>query len=437
MLVKKRLIVLFAFILIVSVHGVALLQDSQNTQFSRDADTELQILTEINRWRVHRGFLPLMRNPDLDEIALEQADYISAKVPFEGEAGFHIDAYGDGVSKRALYYGWPAYDDDPNKELISEIAAYFPSVMGSIHFWQTSKPHHDAVETAGYREAGVAVLRKGDWLLSYVELAGRQDVLPVTYDAAHNTLYLSTDQSWYAEPFTPLYVRILDSKGNRLHSDDWLPWSERIRLPANPPNNLTVIVSDGIREITTNVDLSQSLIYPSDPPPPHVATTLSTFSPLTTNPSSTSTVSDETPAKTPTPIDGQFQVRMVYDNTSFSLINQSPAALDLSRLMISSHVINFSRDGQWLGHYSGVSVNRFPSTWCMQVWSFEVFTGPPAVPDGCTRMASGRSAVLAGERFWLANRFDVYYGGDLMTSCFRDTHECGFDVPASTDLTSN
>jgi phosphopantetheinyl transferase len=65
----------------------------------------------------------------------------------------------------------------------------------------------------------------------------------------------------------------------------------------------------------------------------------------------------------------------------------------------------------------------------MQVWSFPVFNGPPDVPGGCTRMASGRSLLNPGDRFWLAGRFDISYAGDIIVTCFRDDHECGFDVP--------
>jgi uncharacterized protein YkwD len=423
---KRTFLVLVLFLgIFVLSQGIASLHEEN---FTRDPDAEIQVLTELNRWRIHRGLGPLMRNSDLDALAMQQATYKAPLVPFTGEIDFHKDSWGDGVFKRAEFYGWPSYDNEPNKVLVSEIAAYYPSVSGAISFWQHSTPHRKSVTTPGYREAGVAVLRKGNWLLSYVVLGGREDVLPVMYDPVRNLLYLSTDKSWFAHPFRPLYVKILDDQGNRLHSEEWLVWRDRIPLPPNATDNITVVVSDGIQEITTQTNLYDARIYPADPlPTPKPAPTA--------RPSLNLVRSPVTPAPTQEPavpsvtIDGSFDVKMVYGDTSFSLINQSSRALDLSRLIIVSNTLNFKRTADWLGKYSKVALTDFPTHWCMQVWSYEVFTGPPGLPTGCSTLASGRSLLSAGDRFWLSSRFDVYYGLTLVATCRRGQKECGFDVP--------
>jgi hypothetical protein len=406
--------------------GIAALHD---TDFTRDPDIELQVLTELNRWRIHRGLVPLMRNTDLDTLAMGQATYKAPQVPFTGTVDFHLDAWGDGVFKRAEFYGWPSYDNEPDKVLVSEIAAYFPSVSGAIHFWQNSPPHRKSVTTAGYREAGVAVLRRGDWLLSYVVLGGRQDILPVTYDPVRNLLYLSTDKSWFAHPFRPLYVKILDDQGNRLHNDEWLVWQDRIPLPPNATDNITVVVTDGIQEITTHTNLYDARIYPADPLPTPQPIPTARPSLNLVRAAVTPIVPTLAPTFTPMPVDGKFDVKMVYGDTSFSLINESARELDLSKLMITSEALHFKRTADWLGKYSKVALTSFPSNWCMQVWSYEVFTGPPDLPTGCGTLASGRSLLNAGDRFWLANQFDVYYGLTLVASCRRGQKVCGFDIP--------
>lgn len=426
MVIRRRyLVVLFALLVIIlGVQGIALLGDDD---FSRDTDTEWKVMSELNRWRLHSGLGPLMRNPDLDAMAMLQAEYVSPMVPFTGEVDFHTDAWGDGVAGRAVLYGWPGYEDDLNKVLISEIAAYFPTVNGALRFWQNSPPHHDAVETAGFREVGVAVLRRGDWLLTYAVLGGRPDVMPVMYDPARDILYLTTDKSYNAEPFDPLFVRITDKQDRALHQDDWLVWSDRVHLPHGIPNDLIVTVSDGIRDITTEIDLREVRVFPSDPMPPASETTLAEFTPIETSAASVTTAYPE--AVRPEPSGADFQVKMVYDDVSFTLMNQSSHDLDLSRLRIVSEVIDFSRGAQWLGRYSDKPLSAFPNRWCMQVWSYRVYSGPPELPDECTTLASGRSLLNPGDRFWLTYRFEIYYGRQLVVTCFRDDLQCGFDVP--------
>ena len=54
---------------------------------------------------------------------------------------------------------------------------------------------------------------------------------------------------------------------------------------------------------------------------------------------------------------------------------------------------------------------------------------PPPLPGECMMMVSGRSLLRPGERFWLAGRFDVMYGRDVLATCNADWGQCAFDLP--------
>jgi uncharacterized protein YkwD len=428
---RTRLVFLFmlSFVFVCLLTAYTGLQAPTSSEaYPRDEAAELEVITELNFWRIRRGLSPLQRNPDLDYLAMLQAEYIAPNVPFTGEVDFHTDQYGDGVFKRAELAGWPGYDT-PDRVLVSEIAAYFPSVDGAINFWQHSAVHKASVETGGFRELGVAVLRYENWYISYVVLGGRPEVYPVLYDPTRGTLYLSIDRSVFSDNYRPTRVQILDAAGNRLHNDEWLIWSDRMPLPQGASDVLTVIYSDGIREYKTSVNLYDARIFPSMPTP----TPSNTPTPAPTATPVLATSTPQPPTMTPTstqpPANGHFEVKLVYDNQSLTLINESSSALNLVPLTFVSQSIGLTRTGAWLGKYSKVSLETFPSHYCMQAWSFEQSHIPPTLPEDCTVRASGRSVLKVGERFWLAGRFEVAYRNETIAVCYADTGQCAFDIP--------
>src|SRR5687768_2340700 len=67
----------------------------QDDRFPRDQDIESEIISIINRYRIRDGRTPLSRNPDLDYLAMQQADYMKVWMPFtSGDINYHIDAFG-------------------------------------------------------------------------------------------------------------------------------------------------------------------------------------------------------------------------------------------------------------------------------------------------------------------------------------------------------
>ncbi len=285
-------------LLLLAVSQASMQQEGE--RYPRDVSVEDEILGELNRWRIRIGLDPLARNADLDFLAMEQARYMAPRIPFLGETEFHLDQYGYGIVGRARLFGWPGYDI-PSRLVISEIAAYFPDVAGSINFWQTSRIHNAAVTTAGFREAGVAVLRHRNWILTYVVMGGRPNVLPVTYDAGRNVLFLSRDRSLYGDNFRPTRVRILDEFGERVHDQEWLVWSNRLLLPRGANGTITVIQTDGIRESRWTLNLYDSRVFPADPTPTPSNTPQPTRTPTPILVTATPTPVLPTPTPTATP----------------------------------------------------------------------------------------------------------------------------------------
>ena len=61
-----------------------------------------------------------------------------------------------------------------------------------------------------------------------------------------------------------------------MHDDEWLVWSDRLRLPSGATNHMTVIVTDGITGVVAEVYLDQVRIFPADPIPEPTATPMPT-----------------------------------------------------------------------------------------------------------------------------------------------------------------
>jgi hypothetical protein len=251
----------------------------------------------------------------------------------------------------------------------------------------------------------------------------------VTYDPVRNVLFLSLDRSIWTDNYRPTRVQILDDRGERLHEPEWLVWSNRILLPRGANGFITVVVTDGIRQIRGTVDLYNARIFPSDPTPTPSNTPSPTMTATPILQTATPTPIIPTATPTPTPAGGSFDIQMVYNNNSFTLINRSGEPIDLEPLQIVSNTLGQSLSGAWLGAYYQGSINAMPHATCVQAWSFEMFVGPPPLPSGCAMRASGRSLLRAGERFWLAGYFDVLYRQQLMARCDANVGTCGFDLP--------
>lgn len=396
--------------------------------YLRNIEAEREVMTRLNRWRMRATSDPLVRNTTLDAMAMDQGCRTIPDAPFWRAYDFHTDDYGDGIAGRARAFGWQSYEF-PDQVLASEIAAYYPDIDGLFSFWTTSPPHRAAATEQGFREVGVVVLQNEGWLLAYVVLAGRPDVLPVGYDASRRTLILTTDQSVYQQQtaFSPVRVRILNERREPLHAQPWLVWDRQIPLPANAGDNVIVIVSDGVTEIETMVNLNSSLIFPAVPTPTNQPTP--TITPTLLQPTFTALPPTLTPIPSPTAHGDLFDVVMLWDNTSLTIINQSGSPLNLLPLAVVAPDIALSRDGRWFGAYYQGDLEALPAGYCLQAWSYALFAGPPDLPHECVMMASGRSNLAPGQRFWLTGSFNVTYWQQTIAVCQTSLGRCEFDLP--------
>jgi hypothetical protein len=321
--------------------------------------------------------------------------------------------------------------------LAGEIAAYYPNVAGAVNFWQHSTVHRDTVQISGFREVGVYSICRRGWLLSYVVLGGRPGVLPVTYDPVSRALFLTRDVSFYTDKFIPAFVQILGADGLRLHQDEWLVWSDVMQLPAYSGDEITVVMTDGITEVRTAVNLYEDRIFPSQPTP--MPTITPTPHPTSTPVLITATPLPPTPIPSPTPLPQDlsgYDIVLYYNINSITLVNQSGGPLNLAPLAVRSNFPILERSGSWWGAYYGGDLTRVPDRFCMQAYAGEIFNGPDRRPQTCSRLSSVRGNLRVGERFWLGRQFEVLYYRQVVAVCsgVRLTEEsatCSFDLPSN------
>ena len=415
----------------------------------RAPEAEDFILTRLNQWRLALGLTPFSRNQQLDEIARQQANYMSRFAPFS-DARFnqegvfsvwHQDVIGRDILDRLKFSGWPA--NNRGAYIGSEIAAYYTSVSDAIGFWQNSQVHSRTTLTPGFREAGVTTLCWRGWLLTYVVFASQPQTLTATYDPYLNALFLGDESRSYLEPntgFRPDFLQITDEFGNRIHEEEWLLWDDVIRLPVKPPGRFNVFATDGVTSLTLDVDINRDRTFPSQPTP--TMTPTATPSPLpTAGPSPTRFVPTATlvPSPTPPPRNGDSYDMMIYYNVDYyAIVNESGQRVNLSPLTITSGGFPFfQRNFSYLAFpyiQNGGSIESFPIGGCVQGFSGERFDGPGSNPDTCTVQAAWRSALEPGERFWLRRSFEINYGLEIIASCpglviRQGTGVCGFDLP--------
>ena len=127
----------------------------------------------------------------------------------------------------------------------------------------------------------------------------------------------------------------------------------------------------------------------------------------------------------PDPFSGQYDVRLVYDDDSFALVNSSGVPQNFAQLTFESDsgVYTASR---WDNGSLGSPLASFNSGDCMQIWL--VGTELQPVPDTCRRRQSW-NAVAPAQQFWLAtDSFRVRRDGQLLATCLVSSLVCEFDM---------
>ena len=314
----RRLILTLVVVLLAGLLGtVALARTSaQTTPVVNDLNRALDMVGDLNAWRLAEGLAPLRINDTLMKMAMFQAEYLMTLRSIPDGAAIHRGRNGEGVRDRAHYsqFNWPHYARR-DQIAIGEIAAVYTRSR-AISFWRSSPPHARTVTNPAYREIGIAAIPRQHNTLYVVVMGSRPNVLPALIHPETNQLYLTRDQYGPAVHsdgiVNPLNIRLFDVDGRPLH-DEWQPWDEIIDMPTSSTRRFHLLYSDGEHMAMTVVDRTRDIIIlPGHRPPLE----LFPFVPTAT-PGPTATPMPPTPTPVPRPeVDG-----LPIDSRSIPLYN--------------------------------------------------------------------------------------------------------------------
>ena len=400
-----------------------------------------EIVEKLNAWRVSEGTWPLKVNPNLDALALGQAQYLLSLPDIPDGGDIHLGRNGEGpkVRARAAPYSWPTYDR-PEQIALDEIAYVGHNAADALGFWQSSSVHRASSLNPSYREVGVAALPHPFGYLYIVVLGGRPNVLPVTYDSASGVLYLTNErylgargESWIKDATE---VKLFDAEGKPL-SLGWRPWQPTIRLSGYTGDTLFISFRDSRVEVITSVSLTRNLVML--PPGVAVPTTAPLAAMVEVNtatpapsPTATSVAAPGVGVPTPTPLasattaGGEQDIAIIYDSRSLAVLNTSSATRDLSRLEFVAGTTTFSVT-RWQTQFLAAPLDAFPADDCLQTWSWNEQEDVPK-PSDCDNQR-GVTLVAPEGRFWLTNDFVVRWDGIVVANCPVGAGTCPVDLP--------
>ena len=433
-------------LLILLIASIGVQAQEQNTELA------LEIVANINDWRIDEGVWPLKTNPTLEAMALDQATYLASLGSLPGD--LHEGRRGLQPRQRALVapFNWPHY------ELEAQIAigenAGIGSVRSAMNFWRGSDLHTRTALNRGYREIGVAAVPRGSDHIFIVVFGSRPNVLPALADPREpGAIFLSNEEFLYARFFdsiqTASEIRLFDADGRPL-TDGSVDWAETITIPESIGETVFILSSDGDHEILSavNVGVDSAILpgfIPSADDPVQVvaaptATTVPTTQPTpTTAPAEPTTEPTATPAEaepsatpepteepeaTPVPV-ADPDIRIVYEGNTLDVVNISGAAADWQGLEIVGVARTFP-----FSQFSRVAdfpLGAFPARHCLQIRSTSV-SGGVVLPDDCGWVRS--LVTLLPERlFWTLGDFEIRLNGSPLATCPANEGTCEFALP--------
>ncbi|MDX1995290.1 MAG: CAP domain-containing protein [bacterium] len=432
-----------------------------------DDAAALEAIAAINQWRLENGLWPLRFNPLLQDMAKTQAQYVMSLPDIPDD--IHAGVYGEGPRDRAVNrpFEWPYYFMG-NRVSIGENAG-IGNLTFSLNFWRNSEIHRNTSLGEGFREIGVAAYPYRSAHMYFVVFGARPNILPALVNPATGQLHLTSERYRWAVPEIPDFIhavvryRLLDASGQPLTAD-WQPWQPVIDIPANAGDRLTVIYSDGTKEVTTEVNLTapadrailpgyipslaelvqtvsqeiapnatqppivaeaatntpQAVVFATATPAPVTVTPQTVvFATMTPNVSPTLTATATPAVSTPA-----SDLVIVYDANTLTVTNTSGGRLNIADLELVSgeRILRFSAWGQ----FSGSPLDSFGEGLCLQAFSWNQSSAP--------RPAECRDAVgvvtLAPERlFWTQADFTVNRAGNVLATCTLGAGRCTVDLP--------
>lgn len=449
------------------------------------------VLGLLNQWRISEGLSPLILNPVLQKMALDQARLVLPKLDTIAYEDYHKDASGRSAIRRAIeVYNWPSYRL-PERVEIGENAAEFPPQL-AVNFWQNSAIHRKAAANPNYREVGVAALplRRGSYLF-YTVLGSRLEVLTALIDPDGKTLYLTQDTSRYnPDRATAPTVQLFDQ--NRVAITQPQAWQSKLTLPPDARLPLYVLYTSKVGQqwimidptrnaailpngsVTVSAQLAAITAKPieSDQAPGAVAaapTAAPTETASSLPPSSTPTVAAPQVAPTATatiislptlaPQTAAAAIPTISVPTAIIILpTASPTTLPPTTLPPTATapsvaevdlVLSYNARALWVQNASGrrlditkLTVGRVSMPAWQQVASFPAASFPVNAclqvnilgaensrpPAACNNVWS-QISVSADRAFWASGPFDVKIGESVIQTCQPNVERCEIDLP--------
>jgi uncharacterized protein YkwD len=248
-----RMIGLLALGLIMSL---ALSGYQTQTPTVDDTVAGLDILAQLNEWRVGLGLSPLKPNETLHTMAVDQAGYLSILTDIPSGNNMHIGRNGETLRERATRYHWPTYGEG-GLAAIAEVGWVGKEDSG-ITFWKGSDIHRETITNPGFREVGVAAVPHPWGHVYIIVLGSRPDVLPALADPHGGSLFLTQDTFKFGiGNVPPMHVRLFDTDGRPLNNGQPLDWAASIPIPAEAGGKIFVLYDDGSAQSLAEVDLAQ------------------------------------------------------------------------------------------------------------------------------------------------------------------------------------
>lgn len=396
-----------------------------------DPAQALQLLAQLNGWRIAEGLAPLKPNATLEQMAIEQALYIRSLMDADRPiVDFHADVQGRSARQRAYQlYDWETYGT-PEQIEVSENAAV-GNVAYAINYWANSPVHRRAALNTTYHEVGIAAVPTdgADDMIFMAVFGAQPNVNTVLVSPGQTALYLMQDSSRYSATLgTSPRIRVFNEQGEALTGT--LSWSSTLPVPPNATSTLYILFTEGELQSIARVDLRADVaVLPETslaaltataaaPSPTATLTPAPTFTPSptlfaanTATPTVTPTLGMTlTPTVAPTDIPNPDLI-ITYDANALVVRMAASTRPDLTQLRLRNALGEITME-RWLT-VASFPAEAFPANHCLQVYR----AGATAsTPSGCSFV---RSAVQfnANRIFWTTEAFDVLLGDRTVGTC--------------------
>lgn len=381
----------WVFLVILGV--LLLLTHSQS--FGQDQVTS-EILNLVNAERTRLGLNQLYINT-----ALIQASQRHSNDMAQGEFLSHTGSDGSEFWERMSDAGYAMTTGAENVQSRNDLSA-----SEAFDLWWNSPTHNANMVNPDYTEIGIAYAQSPSGAYYFTMLlANRADFAPPqpTLPPATNTLAPPT-------PFPTLTPSVPPPPSATSTIIPTVP-------TATPTEDISLATLNEIKLqailvlLIGQTGVIESVIQPT--PTPLVVQQPTSIPP------------------TPSPIP-EFEVQLIYDFDSFSLINNTNRPLYLEGLYFESETgaLDIAR---WNTEFLSAPLTQFPRGGCLQVWGLG-YSSPLAPPSEC-EVRHSWIAVNDSATFWQGTtRFDVYLFGEWVTTCTVTAGRCLFNLSDRVDV---